>query len=236
MARIKLQSWDDCIDDCLRSIELDSSNMKGYYYLAQAQLALKHPHEALSSALTAYHECLKTSNSSTRNVSQLVLQAKKEKWEAKERERIRRRSNLLKELEDDLQSSKRAELDHVDGMFQGRENSTDAREEREQIEDTWRKKVEELRTVFALADPVNLQKMEVPDYMIDNISFCVMHDPVITNNGSSYERSTILEHLKRSPTDPLTREPLTIQDLRPNLALKQACAEFLDKNGWAVDY
>lgn len=72
--------------------------------------------------------------------------------------------------------------------------------------------------------------------MIDNISFCVMHDPVITKNGNSYERSTILEHLKRSPTDPLTREILTIDDLRPNLALKQACAEFLEQNGWAVDY
>lgn len=158
MTRIKLQSWEACIDDCLRSIELDRTNMKGYYYLAQAQLALKHPNEALNSALTAYHECLKTDNSSTRNASQLVLQAKKEKWEAKERERIRRRSDLLKELEDGLQKMQEAELMNVNFRHQGRLESSDAREEREEVEDLWRKKIEELRTVFALADPENLQQ------------------------------------------------------------------------------
>ena len=63
-----------------------------------------------------------------------------------------------------------------------------------------------------------------------------MHDPVITKSGNSYDRATLMEHLKRSHTDPLTREPLTWQDLRPNLALKQACDEFLAENGWAVDW
>lgn len=45
-----------------------------------------------------------------------------------------------------------------------------------------------------------------------------------------------MEHLKRSPTDPLTREPLRADELRPNLALKAACEEFLENNGWAVDW
>ena len=45
-----------------------------------------------------------------------------------------------------------------------------------------------------------------------------------------------MEHFKRSHTDPLTREPLRADDIRPNLALKQACEEFLENNGWAVDY
>lgn len=223
--------------------------MKAYYYLAQAQLALHHPNEALSSALTAYELCLNsgTWNPSTSHVSQLVLQAKKEKWEGKERERIRRRSDLLRELEDGLAAMQRSELrnwdvkwsEHMDidrEYGSGREGSIGAQEEKAEIIDTSRRKLEELRSAFALSDPQNLQPREVPDYMIDNISFCVMHDPVVTKTGNSYERSTMLEHLKRSPTDPLTREPLTVRDLRPNLALKQACAGFLEKNGWAVDY
>jgi hypothetical protein len=53
-----------------------------------------------------------------------------------------------------------------------------------------------------------------------------MHDPVMTRNGHSYERATIYEHLKRSKTDPLTREPLSIDELRPNYGLKAACDEF----------
>lgn len=45
-----------------------------------------------------------------------------------------------------------------------------------------------------------------------------------------------MEHLRRSSTDPVTREPLMVYDLRPNLALKQACEEFVQQNGWAADW
>ena len=64
-----------------------------------------------------------------------------------------------------------------------------------------------------------------------------MNDPVVTKNGQSYDRTTIIEHLKRSPYDPLTREPLTIDELRPNLALRSAIEEFWKNNaGWVVDW
>lgn len=57
-----------------------------------------------------------------------------------------------------------------------------------------------------------------------------------TKTGNSYERASIMEHLRRSHTDPLTRSPLQPEELRPNLALREACEQFLDENGWAVDY
>ena len=158
MARIKLQLWDGCIDDCLKCIELDQNNMKGYYYLAQAQLALKHPNEALSSALTAYHQCLKQLDPSTKSVSGLVLQAKKEKWEAKERQRIRRRSELLCDLEDAIQRKQAFELQKIDMRYPGREDSTDAREEREDVETSTQYKMEELQNIFAISDPEFLQR------------------------------------------------------------------------------
>lgn len=154
MTRLKLQSWDACIDDCIKSIELEPGNMKGYYYLAQAQLALHHPNEAFNSAMTAYQECLKTDSSSTRNVSTLVLQAKKEKWEAKERERIRRRSELLAELEDGLATVAKYELDRLQQRVEkGQVGTAEAEEEKEEIESSNRKKIEELRNVFGIANP-----------------------------------------------------------------------------------
>lgn len=62
-------------------------------------------------------------------------------------------------------------------------------------------------------------------------------DPVITRTGHSYERSTLLEHLKNNPTDPLTREPLTAKELRPNVALRQVLEEFWKTAGtWAIDW
>ena len=70
------------------------------------------------------------------------------------------------------------------------------------------------------------------------ITFEPMHDPVMTRNGHSYERATIYEHLKRSKTDPLTREPLTIAELRPNFGLKAACDEFWESGAsdWIIDW
>jgi len=155
ITRIKLQSWDACIDDCIKAVELEHNNMKAYYYLAQAQLALNHPNEALSSALTAYEKCLETWSSSTQAVSGLVLQAKKLKWDAKEREKVRQRSALLRELEDGLITRKRAEL--RDLKLQHLEASDEA-EEKADIELATRRKIEELRNVFAVADPKYMQR------------------------------------------------------------------------------
>ncbi|OIW28303.1 U-box-domain-containing protein [Coniochaeta ligniaria NRRL 30616] len=96
--------------------------------------------------------------------------------------------------------------------------------------------MENMRAVFEKARSAEDRRRTVPGWAIDDISFEVMVDPVITKTGKSYERASIMEHLRRKPTDPLTREPLSIADLRPNLALKEACAEFLEENGWAVDW
>ena len=251
MTRIKLESWDPCMNDCIKAIELDRNNMKAYYYLAQAQLALKRPNEAYCSAMTAYEKCLPSMDKSIMNVSALVLAAKKLKWVAKERERERNRSNLLRELEYALLNNKKAELQDLKFRML---DSVEEKEERADIERAYELKVEELHNTFAIADPQNMPRrvgsvlmrcglwvadlavQEVPDYLVDSITFSVMHDPVTTKTGNSYDRSTLIEHLKRSQTDPLTREPLRLVDLRPNLALKQACSEFLDENGWAVDW
>ncbi|KZF25332.1 U-box-domain-containing protein [Xylona heveae TC161] len=236
-SRIKLQYWEGVLNDSLKSIELLPQNMKAYYYLAQAQLALKHPNEALNSALTAYDAAIKSNSSSAGNISSLVLRAKKEKWERSERERIARSNELLTELEEGLNTKKEEEIRGLEEQVAtGEIGPAQAEEERQYAEESWRNKIETLRSAFAAADPDQSTHREVPDYLIDDITFAVMHDPVVTKTGHSYERSAILEHLKRSPTDPLTREPLVIDDLRPNLALREACAEFLEKNGWAVDW
>lgn len=133
--------------------------MKGYYYLAQAQLALHHPNEALMSAMTAYKQCLKTSSSSTRNVSTLVLQAKKEKWEAKERERIRKQSELLEELVSGLGRVAKHELYLLELRIEkGDVSESQAREEKEEIEFSSRQKIEEVQNVFGLANPALLKK------------------------------------------------------------------------------
>ncbi|KAF2746266.1 U-box-domain-containing protein [Sporormia fimetaria CBS 119925] len=238
-ARMKQEKWEGVIDDCIRSIEILKENMKAFWFLAQAQLAINHPNEALSSALTAYDLCT-TSPTQTKDaatISALVLKCKKAKWDIRERERIRRRGDLLAELEQHLEDAHKRELFSIDERIASSEiGKVEGTEEKQELKQEYEKKIQELRTAFAISDPENMQKREVPDYLIDGITFEIMHDPVVTKNGRSYERATLIEHLKRSATDPLTREPLSIKELRPNIHLKEACEEFLKANsGWVYD-
>ncbi|KAL1605879.1 hypothetical protein SLS59_002998 [Nothophoma quercina] len=241
-ARNKLEKWEGVMDDCIRSIEQLPENMKAFHLLSQAQLAVNHPNEALSSALKAYELCTKSTTQTTFSnaalISQHVLKCKKRKWEIRERERIRRRGNLLSDLEEMLERDHKKELDDIDARIETGETSrTEGQEEKQERILEFEKKRDDLRTAFAISDPDHQQKREVPDHLVDGITFEIMHDPVVTNNGRSYERATLIEHLKRSPTDPLTREPLKISELRPNLALKEACQEFMESNsGWIYDW
>jgi len=239
-ARLKLRQWDEVISDCLHSIELLNDNMKGFYFLAQAQLELKHPNEALSSAMRAYELCVSNpgQTSSAFAISGFVLRCKKAKWELRERDRLRRRSILLRDLEEALDATKSRELNDIQlRLDHGELGQVGAAEETAQIEEDHTAQVKELRTIFANADPQNMAQREVPDYLVDDISFEIMHDPVVTKNGQSYERATIVEHLKRNPIDPLSRTPLSVHELRPNLALKKAADEFWENNsGWAYDW
>ena len=54
----------------------------------------------------------------------------------------------------------------------------------------------------------------------------IMNDPVIDNDGNSYEKNAILEWLKRSKTSPITRKNLYEHNLSPNRALKNMIEKF----------
>lgn len=57
-----------------------------------------------------------------------------------------------------------------------------------------------------------------------------MTDPVITPSGITYDRTEIIKHLNTiGKFDPISRAPLTIKDLVPNLAMKEFVEEFLDR-------
>lgn len=180
----------------------------------------------------------KASATSIPAISALVLKCKRAKFASRERERLQRRGDVLAELEEALDRNRLSSLATIEEQLRNVTiGNVEATEQRNEVLDTYQKKIDELRSVFAIADPANHEAREVPDYLVDTINFEVMHDPVMTKNGHSYERTTLIEHLKRSPTDPLTREPLTIDELRPNLALRQVCEEFWESAGnWVADW
>ncbi|EGS21753.1 uncharacterized protein CTHT_0036200 [Thermochaetoides thermophila DSM 1495] len=226
MARLRLAQWDNAIADCNECLRLSPDSMKAHYNLSQAHLALRAYDDALKHALRAHELCVKQADKSLATITNHVLKCKKERWEAMEKKRLREISGLEGEVMAVLQRER-------DRLLQD-ESLTEI--QRKELEDEWQSKLERMREVFERARPKEEKKRVVPDWAIDDISFCVMVDPVITKTGKSYERASIVEHLRRTQTDPLTREPLYISDLRPNLDLKQACEEFLAENGWAADW
>ena len=58
----------------------------------------------------------------------------------------------------------------------------------------------------------------------------VAADPVMDPEGNSYERSAIEDWLRRNATSPVTRSPLTPQQLAPNRALRDAIEEALGEH------
>ncbi|CAG0901608.1 unnamed protein product [Cyprideis torosa] len=109
-------------------------------------------------------------------------------------------------------------------------------EEIESIETQCDKDVAELNSLFAKVDETR-RKREVPDYLCGKISFEILRDPVITPSGITYDRKNIEEHLLRvGHFDPVTRSPLTRDQLIPNLAMQDVVESFLADNEWALEY
>ena len=66
----------------------------------------------------------------------------------------------------------------------------------------------------------------VPDEFLCPITLLLMNDPVIGSDGQTYERSAIMQWLRTNRQSPLTRQPMTIESLKPNYALKSAIARY----------
>ncbi|KAL2193629.1 hypothetical protein P885DRAFT_63825 [Corynascus similis CBS 632.67] len=242
MARLKLNQWDSAVADCTACLRLAPDNVKAHYSLSQAHLALRAYDDALHHARAAHALCAKAADDkSLGTLTAHVLRCKKEAWDAAERRRARENTDLEAEVLALLEREKEAAVREVSGTAAAAEGGGGAAaaadaEASKEVAAEWDAKIERMRDVFEKARPAGEKRRTVPDWAIDDISFCVMVDPVITKSGKSYERASIVEHLRRHPHDPLTREPLYISELRPNLDLKQACEEFLQENGWAADW
>ncbi|CAJ1955833.1 unnamed protein product [Cylindrotheca closterium] len=56
-------------------------------------------------------------------------------------------------------------------------------------------------------------------------------DPVVDHEGNTYEKKAIEEWLEQNSTSPITRNPLTLDQLLPNRALKNLIAESQEEDG-----
>ncbi|KAI0198013.1 U-box domain-containing protein [Astrocystis sublimbata] len=223
--RVMLNQYESAAEDCRACLKLNPLNTKAHYILATARLEMHDYDGAVKSAERAYRTGVASHDKSLSQIAELVLMCKKRRWGHRERMRTQECSELENELVWLLESQHDEELQNCSDLVKMSE-----------LERETRQKITLVRATFDESRPASEKRREVPDWLIDEISYNVMTDPVVTPSGKSYERSSILRHLAINPIDPVTRQPLSAKDLRPNLALRQACEEFLEKNGWAYDW
>uniref|UniRef100_A0A095A7J5 E3 ubiquitin-protein ligase CHIP n=1 Tax=Schistosoma haematobium TaxID=6185 RepID=A0A095A7J5_SCHHA len=101
------------------------------------------------------------------------------------------------------------------------------------IDNTAQKYISELNELFCKVDE-RRKKREIPDYLCGRISFDLMRDPVITPCGITYDRPSIISHLRQvGHFDPVSRQPLIEDQLIPNLSMREVVQAFLNENPWA---
>lgn len=191
-----------------------------------AQTEMGHLSKADVNLKKAYDGALKESSPSSPAICQAILMLRKRLWEMDEEKRMRNVGPLLTEVQDMYIEKRAKDLEEARRTLSGE----DLADEESYIQETYQEKIEQIQTIFARADK-KYEQQEVPEYLLDPISFNIFVDPVITKSGNTFERSWILQHLKSSATDPFSRAPLTKKDLIPNIQLKQASEDFIAKHG-----
>lgn len=62
---------------------------------------------------------------------------------------------------------------------------------------------------------------DCPDEFLDPLLMTIMRDPVKLPSGNIVDRSTIAQHLLNDVTDPFNRAQMTMNDVAPDVELKQ---------------
>ncbi|KAL4779143.1 hypothetical protein BJX76DRAFT_341702 [Aspergillus varians] len=241
LTRTKLEKWAGVEHDARAAIELygqkSPNSLKSCWYLSQALLGLQRPQEAYEVAIDAYRASLVARNAQTENLSKAILRAKQQIWAAKETSRLREMDQTLATMEQLVEADLKRALDDLQGQLdRGEIGETGFLEDQKALRQDAETNVKNVREAFRIASNGEIQERIVPDYLVDGITFEIMHDPVMIPSGTSFDRIGVVKYVEQSGVDPITRAPMTVNDLRPNYALKAACEDFLSKNGWAVDW
>jgi STIP1 homology and U-box containing protein 1 len=153
--------------------------MKAYFQLAQAQIALHSPSSALESSKMAHKLCIDEivaggkGGGSIGPITELVLRCKKELWEQREEERVRKRGGLLEDCVKGLERDREAYISVL--------RAEEKEDQVEGVRERYKGKIEELRRTFELAGAAGDEgkRRNVPDWCLDDITFSVMLDPVV---------------------------------------------------------
>ncbi|CAI2166285.1 14569_t:CDS:1 [Funneliformis geosporum] len=242
---LKLKKYDNVILDCENAISIDANSVKGHYMIGQALTEKADFDLAISHLQKAYDYAIIDKVAFSGDIIQALLKARKKKWEFENQRRQKSESESLKYVKGLINAEREKQLQKVTQSKNSigstfskfvNSHSMEIQDKINQVNLAHDERLSQVEQVFAQAEE-NQRQGEIPEYFLDKISFNVMHDPVITPSGITYERIHLKEHFKKiGYFDPLSRRECRENDLYPNLALKEAIEDYLNKNGWAADY
>lgn len=204
MAHRKKEEWEFVMRDAMTALRIDRDHMKANYLAGLAHLQLTDYETGIRHLSKALEQAREANDSIKDNIWRELAQAKYTQWQHDSAQR-KARLESLKELTASCISSTTEESQQLNAHW------------------TWL-----LQTVAKLDIP-----REVPSVFTCPLTMETYRDPAITKYGQSYERGVLIEHLKKNQWDPVTRQPLTEQDIVPNIALRQAVYQYLDEHPWA---
>lgn len=229
---LKLAQWIPTIDDCRKAIDLDPHSVKAFFYMGQAMCETNQYDEAIVHLKRA-HELAKELNENYGDeITRTIRNAKKKRWNYLEDKRISQEIELQTYLNRLMLEDKERQLSRLKAPEESSIESEKEKEMVSEIERNYQKKQDDLNRLFNEND-LRRRRREIPDYLCGKISFELMHDPVITPSGITYDRYDIEQHLQRvGRFDPVTRQELTIEQLIPNLSMKEVIENFVRENEW----
>ncbi|XP_015920351.1 E3 ubiquitin-protein ligase CHIP [Parasteatoda tepidariorum] len=230
LCHLKLHQWDHACQDCRSALELDCASVKGNFFYGQALLELESYDEAIKYLQRASDLAKDQKLNYGDDIASQLRIAKKKRWTVQEEKRIAQEIELQSYLNRLILEDKEKEISHLQSL--GLKSKNEIARLTEKFDQYQR----DLNGMFDKLDEQRM-KRDVPDYLCGKISFDIMREPVITPSGITYDRKDIEEHLQRvGHFDPVTRTPLTQDQLIPNLALKEVVDVFIAENEWVVDY
>ncbi|XP_051698160.1 E3 ubiquitin-protein ligase CHIP isoform X1 [Oryctolagus cuniculus] len=256
---LKMQQHEQALADCRRALELDGQSVKAHFFLGQCQLELESYDEAIANLQRAYSLAKEQRLNFGDDIPSALRIAKKKRWNSLEERRIHQESELHAYLARLIAAERERELEECQRSHEGDEDDGHVRAQQACIEAKHDKYLADMDELFSQVDekrkvslvggargqvpaarPLSapcVQRRDVPDYLCGKISFELMREPCITPSGITYDRKDIEEHLQRvGHFDPVTRSPLTQEQLIPNLAMKEVIDAFISENGWVEDY
>ncbi|XP_041062012.1 E3 ubiquitin-protein ligase CHIP isoform X2 [Cetorhinus maximus] len=234
---VKMQQFDKAVADCKHALELDSQSVKAHFFLGQCLLEMENYDEAIGNLQRAYNLAKEQRLNFGDDIPSALRIAKKKRWNSIEDKRIQQENDLHDYLTKLILSEKEREVEQCKRKHY-EENVDDSRTRMEiaKIEARHDKYMNEMDDLFSQVDEKR-KKRDIPDYLCGKISFELMREPCITPSGITYDRKDIEEHLQRvGHFDPVTRSPLTQEQLIPNLAMKEVIDAFISENGWVEEY